>query len=127
MRKRWPIKVGRILLIVIAVAFGLGFVVMSLWNALIPELFHGPVLSYWQAIGLLLLSRILLFNGGPGRGGPGGWRRERMRRRFEERMASMTPEEREKVRRRMGDRCGPRWGEEFGGMRDEGGARRDEG
>lgn len=121
MRKRWPLKVGRILLIVVVASFVLGFIVMSLWNALIPDLFHGPVLNYWQAIGLLLLSRILFF-GGPGRGGPpGGWRRERMRKRFEERMASMSPEERERMRRKMGDRCG--WEEEreeMGGMRAEG-------
>jgi hypothetical protein len=45
---------------------GLGFVflciyvVMALWNCLIPTLFHGPVLTYWQTAGLFLLSKILL-------------------------------------------------------------------
>ena len=36
------------------------FVVMSLWNWLIPLLFNGPVLNYWQTAGLFLLSKILL-------------------------------------------------------------------
>lgn len=38
---------------------------MTLWNWLIPTLFSGPVISYWQAIGLLVLSKIL-FSGGHG-------------------------------------------------------------
>jgi hypothetical protein len=36
------------------------FVTMSLWNALIPSLFHGPVLTFWQTAGIFLLSKILL-------------------------------------------------------------------
>jgi hypothetical protein len=45
---------------------GLGFVTlaifltMTLWNWLIPVLFHGPALSFWQTAGLFLLSKILL-------------------------------------------------------------------
>ncbi len=36
------------------------FLVMCLWNYLIPALFHGPVLTYWQTAGLFLLAKILL-------------------------------------------------------------------
>jgi hypothetical protein len=39
---------------------------MILWNALIPTLFHGPVLSFWQTAGLFLLSKILLTGVAPG-------------------------------------------------------------
>ena len=45
---------------------GIGFValailvVMSLWNWLIPQLFHGPSLTYLQTAGLFLLSKIML-------------------------------------------------------------------
>lgn len=45
---------------------GIGFValviwlVMALWNWMIPELFNGPVINYWQTAGLFLLSKILL-------------------------------------------------------------------
>ncbi|MCD7937050.1 MAG: hypothetical protein LUG98_09350 [Tannerellaceae bacterium] len=41
---------------------GIGAVTMLLWNALIPAIFGGIVINYWQAIGLLVLSR-LLFGG----------------------------------------------------------------
>jgi hypothetical protein len=41
------------------------FVTMSLWNALIPVLFHGPVLTFWQTAGLFILSKILLSGIGP--------------------------------------------------------------
>ena len=33
---------------------------MTLWNWLVPELFNGPVLNYWQTLGLFILSKILL-------------------------------------------------------------------
>lgn len=36
------------------------FATMWLWNSLIPVLFHGPVLSFWQTAGLFILSKILL-------------------------------------------------------------------
>ncbi len=36
------------------------FLVMSLWNWLIPGLFQGPVLNFWQTAGIFLLSKILL-------------------------------------------------------------------
>jgi hypothetical protein len=51
---------------------GLGFItltiylVMCLWNSLIPLLFHGPVLTFWQTAGLFLLSKILLTGIAPG-------------------------------------------------------------
>jgi hypothetical protein len=35
------------------------YVVMLLWNWLVPEVFSGPVLGYWQTLGILLLSKIL--------------------------------------------------------------------
>jgi hypothetical protein len=42
------------------------FVTMSLWNWLIPALFHGPALTFWQTAGLFLLSKILLTGVAPG-------------------------------------------------------------
>jgi hypothetical protein len=35
------------------------FLTMSLWNWLVPSLFNGPVLNFWQTAGLFLLSKIL--------------------------------------------------------------------
>jgi len=51
---------------------GLGFVtgmvfgVQALWNWLIPDLFNGPELSFWQTVGLFVLSKILLTGVAPG-------------------------------------------------------------
>lgn len=42
------------------------FITMSLWNWLVPSLFHGPELNYWQTAGLFLLSKILLTGIAPG-------------------------------------------------------------
>ena len=70
----------------------LGALVMLLWNALIPELFQGPMLNYWQAVGLLLLSHILLRT--IPIYGLRGWRHARGGRMWKEGLASMTPEER---------------------------------
>ncbi len=110
MRKRMVWKVGRVIALIAVVALALGFIIMQLWNGLVPELFGGPVIGYWQAIGLLLLSRILLAGGPGGRGGP--WRRSDARHRFAERWAAMSPEERERFRRDGFRRCGPRFGDE---------------
>jgi hypothetical protein len=102
-------KILKIVMIVIGVPVAIaavGFVTMSLWNALIPVLFSGPVVSFWQALGLLLLSK-LLFGGFKGRGGRcGGGRhgREHWRQKMEARMASMTEEEKEKFRNRCGNK-----------------------
>lgn len=100
-RVRWVVGAILIIPVVIAVLALVGWVVMLLWNALVPELFHGPPLRYWQAVGLLLLSR-LLFGGLRGRGGWRGHWRHRWRERWEQ----MTPEERAQLRERILSRCG---------------------
>lgn len=82
-----------------------GWAVMLLWNALVPELFHGPQLGYWQALGLLVLCRIL-FGGIRARGMHGHFGRHRWRERWQ----SLTPEERERLRQRFFERCGHRTG-----------------
>ncbi len=47
-------------------------VVMLLWNLILPDVLGLKALSYWQALGLLVLSRILFggFHFGPRRGSP---------------------------------------------------------
>jgi hypothetical protein len=74
----------------------LGLVVKSLWNWLMPALFGWKLIGYWQAVGLIILSKIL-FGGISGSRGPGGYRRRRM----SERWKQMTPEERDKFRQRI--------------------------
>jgi len=69
-----------------------GEVVMRLWNWLLPDLFGFKQLTFWPALGLLALCRILF----GGFGMRGGDMRSRMRRRMAERWDRMIPEEREK-------------------------------
>ena len=90
-----------------------GGVVMLLWNWLAPTLFGLRQVTFWQAIGLLALCRILF--GGFGLGGGGhrnsrrrmeGRIRERVRERMDKRWEQMTPEEREKFRQGLHGRGG---------------------
>jgi len=62
------------------------FVTMSLWNALIPLLFHGPVLTFWQTAGLFILSKILLSGVAPGsrHRGRRDWGRKDWRGKYDE-------------------------------------------
>lgn len=81
-----------------------GEIVMHLWNWLLPPLFGWRLITFWQALGLLVLCRIL-FGGWGGSGGKGHMRHRikegmagRMGERMRERWEKMTPEEREKFR-----------------------------
>ena len=82
---------GKAALILVGVA-AFGWLVMALWNAVMPDVFAGirPI-DYWHALGLMILSRIL-FGGFRGRGGMGGhhpgWRK----------WQAMTQQEREQFR-----------------------------
>ncbi|HEU5237867.1 MAG TPA: hypothetical protein VFU37_12035 [Pyrinomonadaceae bacterium] len=74
-------------------------IVLFLWNALIPDLFHGPVLTYLQALGLTVLAKLLFgFHGFRPFGGP-PWKA---------RWPGLSPEEREKlredIRRKFGEK-----------------------
>jgi hypothetical protein len=93
-----------ILGLLLAIAVG-GEVVRLLWNWVLPPLFGWPRITFWQALGLLALCRILF--GGLGRH---GFSRPDVRRRIAQRMAdrwqAMTPEERERFRQGMRAGCG---------------------
>lgn len=81
----------------VAAAFLFTYLVMLPWNALIPDLFNGPVLTYWQSLGILILSKTLFSGVGGSRKGdrPGHMRkyrheedfpRSRWRQKYEARM-----------------------------------------
>ena len=72
MKREWTLKAAKILVMVVGCVALVGVVVMSLWNALVPDIFGGTTISWVQALGLLLLARILA--GGRGRT---GWRGHR--------------------------------------------------
>src|SRR3982750_1664847 len=101
MRKKWiflaPVA---ILAMVLFIAIG-GEIVAQLWKWLLPPLFGWPQITFWQALGILVLCRIL-FGGFGGR----GFARSNVRRRMAERWDAMTPEDRERFRQGMRARCG---------------------
>ncbi|MGB2867947.1 MAG: hypothetical protein WBD36_05815 [Bacteroidota bacterium] len=105
MKAWWLLKAGKFIAFAVVGFTVLGFVVMSLWNWLVPELFHGPVLTFWQSVGLLALSHILLRGWMPWRY-RNGWKHDRWKHRFEEKLAAMTPEERDKFKEEWKRRCG---------------------
>jgi hypothetical protein len=100
-KKRWIVMAPlAILAMLLFIAIG-GEIVRQLWNWLLPPLFGWRQITFWQALGMLALSRIL-FGGFGGRGGY----RSKFRRRLAERWEAMTPEERERIRQGMRGRCG---------------------
>src|ERR1700722_20421567 len=109
MRGRWMFRGVKFVVVALAAVAVLSFVVMDLWNWLMPALFALHPITFWQALGLLVLSKILL-GGFRGRhcGGPMHWKSQ-WKGRMMARWAEMTPEEREKMRAGMKGRCGM-WG-----------------
>src|SRR5215469_855545 len=101
MRTRyWPlIKALKIAVMAVVAAAVVGFVVMRLWNWLVPGLFGRPTIGFAEAIGLFVLAK-LLFGGFRSSVGPSYYWRRRMHERWEQ----MSPDERERFR--AGMRCG---------------------
>ena len=104
---RFRSRKGRFLFVFFAplLFLGLGAIVMGLWNAVLPQLLLIKRISYWQAVGLLLLCRILFggfrFGGRNGSrfgGGEGGapWRSK---------WHNMTDEEKSNFKNEWRKRC----------------------
>ena len=89
-KKRWIFIIPAAILGLALFAFLGGEIVKQLWNWLLPTLFSFPRITFWQALGLLALCRILFggFGSGRSRGG------------------RMSSEAREKFRQRMRERFG---------------------
>ena len=100
-------KKGLFVLFMIAMVFAAGAAVMLLWNALIPDIFGVNSITYWQALGLLILARLLTggfqFGKRHGRGGP-----PFARPGFREKWMNMSDEERQKMKAMWKERCGNR-------------------
>ncbi|MFN8284080.1 MAG: hypothetical protein U0U67_12750 [Chitinophagales bacterium] len=108
MNKRfWIFKAIKIAIMVTIFINVIGFGTMYLWNWLMPFLFKLPAITFLQALGLLLLSKIV-FGFGRGGGGRFGDRR-RWQRRMQEKFENMSPEEKEKFRAKMQGRCGDKF------------------
>lgn len=83
-----------------------GLLVEGLWNWLMPALFGVRTITYWQALGVWILSRILLGGFHP-RPSDRRWRAHLI-----DRWEKMSPEERERFRERLRHRWGPYEGAE---------------
>ncbi len=64
MRKRSPIEIVGIIIFGAIAITGLvilfGFIIMWLWNWLMPDIFGLTTITYWQAVGIFILFKILL-------------------------------------------------------------------
>ena len=99
MKRKWiylaPLAILAMLLFI---AIG-GEVVLQLWNWLLPPIFGWRQITFWQALGMLALCRILF-------GGFGGTVPAPVPPSHGRALGAMTPEERERFRQRMRERCG---------------------
>jgi len=62
-KRQKRIKVYRICVLIIvaaALSLAINWLVVSLWNWLVPAIFHGPELSFWQMYGLTVLLNLIL-------------------------------------------------------------------
>jgi len=100
MKPHRGIHILKFLLFAVVAVFVGASVLMLLWNRLVPPIFGWHMVTFPQALGLLVLSRILF-----GRPGFGGQWRGGQRRRMWQRWEQMTPEERERFRGAMRERC----------------------
>lgn len=103
MKKHWMVKA--VLLVTLVVA-GLSTILMLLWNWLVPVLFKGPVISWGQALGLLVFTKLLF--GGWNRWGAGSHGQGRWKKRFEQKWKKMTPEEQARFKQNFTRHC-HRW------------------
>jgi hypothetical protein len=116
MRKWWILRVIKMIVLATLAVLAFGFVTKMLWNFVVPAVFTGvSMITFPQALALLLLAKILFggFRGscGGGRCSHRGWKgKHYWQKRMEDRLAGMSPEERERVKQKLRDKCG--WYEE---------------
>ena len=101
--RRWG---GFVLLAIAGIALA-SLAVMLLWNWLAPAVFGLNKIHYLQALGILILSRILF------RGHPNVRHHWRRHKELRERWQMMTPEERENFRSGLRSCCGHSQGDDL--------------
>ena len=85
-----------------------GAIVMGLWNAILPAVIGVKTITFIQALGILVLSKIL-FGGFGNKGGFKGGGGADWKNKMKEKFGSMTPEEREKFKAEWKNRCSSGW------------------
>ena len=104
-----PRKLLMIRPMVVAAVLVFGLLVMGLWNAILPAVLGVKVISFWQALGILLLSKILFGGFGGRRGGHFGHRGQEWRQGMADKLKNMSPEEKEKFKAEWRNRCRSGW------------------
>lgn len=98
----WPLKVLFFTLMAAIFLFAITGIVFLLWNAILPKVTPVKEITYWQAMGILLLSKILFGSmkfgkhhkqHGPSESFRGKWK-------------SMSEEQRAEFKKRWKERCG---------------------
>ena len=98
MKKGWWI--GKMIVLGMLFITVLGVITMYLWNWLVPVLFSGPLINFWQALGLVALSKILFgFGGKGGHSRSHAWKQE-----WKQKYSRMTPEDRERFKQKFKDK-----------------------
>ena len=111
-----PIKVVSMIALFIVIVVAASALVMFLWNSILTEVTNVKPLSFWQALGLLLLAKILF--GGFGRFmNPGkksrrrGWKNPWMgmnreeKKEWKKKWMEMNPMERKEAKRKWKEHC----------------------
>jgi hypothetical protein len=102
---RKAIMIIKVVLFVLLAIVVFSFITMWLWNWLVPVLFNGPVIDIWQTLGLLLLSKILFSGfGGKSHGHHQNGYGAQGKKRFVDKVSSLSPEEREAFKQKMKDK-----------------------
>ena len=96
----WKKKKPLIAVFVIAGMALLIYVVMMLWNAILPDVLGVTTITYWQALGIFVLSKILFggFKGGPSR-------HRKFRNKFGNKFTNMTDEEKATFKEEWKEKC----------------------
>jgi hypothetical protein len=100
MRNKFRNKRKFFFIIPVVILFAVTGVVMWLWNGILPDVTGVGEITYWQAMGILVLSKILFGGFGGFRKHRGGWHKERMKEKFR----NMSPEERENFKQQWRER-----------------------
>ena len=103
MRKGFRAKkaIGIAIMAVAAITL-LGFVVMGLWNSVLAVVLPVKIITFWQALGIFVLSKILF---GGFKKGFGGHRRHEWNEKMKEKWENMNPEEKEAFKKEWRNKC----------------------
>ena len=101
---RGPLKFLFFLVMGALFLFVTGHVIMYLWNGILAGATGVKTLNFWESLGLLLLSRILVGGMRFGGGSRGPWKNPRSH--WKEKWMQMSEEERAQFREKWKERCG---------------------